>query len=354
MTKQVQLRRGTTAEHTVFTGAVGELTIDTTRDIAIVHDGVKVGGHELVGVAATAQSIVNKDGVGIGTTNARSPLTVIGDSFISGVSTFTSGVGTDGIGIGGTVVYVDGNARVIGTLSVGSSTITLNGDTNTISVENISAGIINVGNITVNRIDILGIGLTIFSLDTATRGNISSGSSIIALRNITNVAVGDSLSIPSYLSYAIITGVGTVGVTTAFNAEILSTTVSSNVGIGSTIIALNSISGVSIGNSVSIGSSLTNVPIVGFTTVSLNLVNQFVSNTSIASTTLISDTIIAVGSSESISIGNSFSVSGIVTTIPIIGISTVTVTAYQSLILSTTVSSEVGIGSTTIPVDSTA
>ena len=354
MTKQVQLRRGTTAEHTVFTGAVGELTIDTTRDIAIVHDGVKVGGHELVGVAATAQSIVNKDGVGIGTTNARSPLTVIGDSFISGVSTFTSGVGTDGIGIGGTVVYVDGNARVIGTLSVGSSTITLNGDTNTISVENISAGIIDVGNITVNRIDILGIGLTIFSLDTATRGNISSGSSIIALRNITNVAVGDSLSIPSYLSYAIITGVGTVGVTTAFNAEILSTTVSSNVGIGSTIIALNSISGVSIGNSVSIGSSLTNVPIVGFTTVSLNLVNQFVSNTSIASTTLISDTIIAVGSSESISIGNSFSVSGIVTTIPIIGISTVTVTAYQSLILTTSVSSEVGIGSTTIPVDSTA
>ena len=45
MTKQVQLRRGTTAEHAAFTGAVGELTIDTTRDIAIVHDGVKVGGH---------------------------------------------------------------------------------------------------------------------------------------------------------------------------------------------------------------------------------------------------------------------------------------------------------------------
>jgi len=57
-TKRVQLRRGTTAEHAVFTGAEGELTIDTTRDIAIVHDGVTPGGHELVGVAATGQSIV--------------------------------------------------------------------------------------------------------------------------------------------------------------------------------------------------------------------------------------------------------------------------------------------------------
>lgn len=58
-TKRVQLRRGTTAEHAVFTGAEGELTIDTTRDIAVVHDGVTPGGHELVGVAAT-QSLSNK------------------------------------------------------------------------------------------------------------------------------------------------------------------------------------------------------------------------------------------------------------------------------------------------------
>lgn len=45
MTKQVQLRRGTTAEHAIFTGAEGELTIDTTLDIAVVHDGTTVGGH---------------------------------------------------------------------------------------------------------------------------------------------------------------------------------------------------------------------------------------------------------------------------------------------------------------------
>lgn len=91
-TKRVQLRRGTTAEHASFIGAEGELTIDTTRDIAIVHDGVKLGGHELVGVAATNQSIVNKVSVGIGTSNATSALTVFGDSLITGVSTFSGNV----------------------------------------------------------------------------------------------------------------------------------------------------------------------------------------------------------------------------------------------------------------------
>ena len=40
MTKQVQLRRGTQWLNTAcFTGAVGELTIDTTNNVAVVHDG---------------------------------------------------------------------------------------------------------------------------------------------------------------------------------------------------------------------------------------------------------------------------------------------------------------------------
>ena len=101
MTKQVQLRRGTTAEHAAFTGAVGELTIDTTRDIAIVHDGVKVGGHELVGVAATGQTIVNKDGVAIGASTLvpGSQLTVQGNTYVSGFSTFAGAVS-----IGGTLL----------------------------------------------------------------------------------------------------------------------------------------------------------------------------------------------------------------------------------------------------------
>lgn len=44
MSTQVQFRRGTTAEHSTFTGAVGEVTVDTTKDTAVVHDGSTAGG----------------------------------------------------------------------------------------------------------------------------------------------------------------------------------------------------------------------------------------------------------------------------------------------------------------------
>jgi hypothetical protein len=47
MSTQIQRRRGTTAEHSTFTGVEGELTVDTTKDTAIVHDGTTVGGHPL-------------------------------------------------------------------------------------------------------------------------------------------------------------------------------------------------------------------------------------------------------------------------------------------------------------------
>lgn len=47
MTTQVQFRRGTTAQHATFTGAEGEITVDTDKRTAIVHDGEKAGGYEL-------------------------------------------------------------------------------------------------------------------------------------------------------------------------------------------------------------------------------------------------------------------------------------------------------------------
>jgi len=47
MATQVQLRRGTDSQHTSFTGAVGEITVNTTNDSAHVHDGATAGGFEL-------------------------------------------------------------------------------------------------------------------------------------------------------------------------------------------------------------------------------------------------------------------------------------------------------------------
>ena len=47
MAKLLKLRRGTTTQHASFTGAEGEVTIDTTKDTAVVHDGSTAGGRPL-------------------------------------------------------------------------------------------------------------------------------------------------------------------------------------------------------------------------------------------------------------------------------------------------------------------
>ena len=48
MARQIQLRRGTAAEHENFTGADGEVTVDTTNHTLRVHDGQTVGGTALM------------------------------------------------------------------------------------------------------------------------------------------------------------------------------------------------------------------------------------------------------------------------------------------------------------------
>ena len=44
MSRQIQIRRGTAAEHENFTGAIGEITMDTTNKTIRVHDGTTAGG----------------------------------------------------------------------------------------------------------------------------------------------------------------------------------------------------------------------------------------------------------------------------------------------------------------------
>lgn len=45
MATRVQNRRGSTVEHSTFTGAVGEVTVDTDKEVVVVHDGTTAGGH---------------------------------------------------------------------------------------------------------------------------------------------------------------------------------------------------------------------------------------------------------------------------------------------------------------------
>ena len=72
MAIQIQLRQGTTTAHNTFTGAVGEVTVDTNKKTVVVHDGVTAGGFP---VAARANndgtiSLIKKDGTPAGTINA--------------------------------------------------------------------------------------------------------------------------------------------------------------------------------------------------------------------------------------------------------------------------------------------
>ena len=61
----VQLRRGTTGEHSSFTGAAGEITVNTSNNSIHVHDGSTAGGTELATRAAllanTEDAIIDAD-----------------------------------------------------------------------------------------------------------------------------------------------------------------------------------------------------------------------------------------------------------------------------------------------------
>lgn len=47
VSRQIQIRRGTAAEHATFTGKIGEITMDTTNNTIRVHDGQTPGGTPL-------------------------------------------------------------------------------------------------------------------------------------------------------------------------------------------------------------------------------------------------------------------------------------------------------------------
>ena len=60
MAKLLKLRRGTTSQHSSFTGAEGEVTVDTTKDTLVVHDGSTAGGHPIAKESANL-SLIDED-----------------------------------------------------------------------------------------------------------------------------------------------------------------------------------------------------------------------------------------------------------------------------------------------------
>ena len=128
MPTQVQFRRGTTAQNNSFTGAAGELSVDTTLNVLRLHDGSTAGGFSQVGLTAT-QTLTNKTltsptlttpSLGVATATSINGLTI---STSTGTLTVTNAktlsvsntltlTGTDSssvaFGTGGTVAYQGG------------------------------------------------------------------------------------------------------------------------------------------------------------------------------------------------------------------------------------------------------
>lgn len=149
MAKQVQLRRGTTTEHATFTGASGELTIDTDKDTVVVHDGAQAGGYPLL------RQDMNNVPAGTITSTMIANGTIVNEDISAtaeiAVSKLADGsarqlLQTDAAGTG---VEWTSNIDVPGTLDVtGAATfdnsvtvqgdLTINGTTTTIDTQNLS------------------------------------------------------------------------------------------------------------------------------------------------------------------------------------------------------------------------
>lgn len=64
MAIQTQLRRGTTAENNAFTGALGEITVDTDLDELRVHDAARAGGFNVPNFSSIQKRLYNYGAAG--------------------------------------------------------------------------------------------------------------------------------------------------------------------------------------------------------------------------------------------------------------------------------------------------
>jgi len=109
MAKRVQRRRGTTSEHGSFTGAVGEISVDTDKDTVAVHDGSQAGGFPLA--REDMNNVTNRVGItqlncADGSANQFLKTNGSGTLSFATVDATTAAVGGD---LSGTV----GNAQIV-------------------------------------------------------------------------------------------------------------------------------------------------------------------------------------------------------------------------------------------------
>ena len=107
MSTQIQRRRGTTSEHSSFTGAAGEITIDSTKNTIVVHDGSTQGGIPLAKESALASTVGALTDVTISSVGAGEILKYSGSEWVNNTLAEAGIVATGDIG--STVQAYDAN-----------------------------------------------------------------------------------------------------------------------------------------------------------------------------------------------------------------------------------------------------
>ena len=119
----LQHRRGTTTQNNSFTGAVGEITVDTTLNVVVVQDGATQGGFPQINTTST-QTVYNKtfpviSGVTVHSGNLVANSATASTSTTTGALVVVGGIGVSGnIFLSGNVV---GNGNGAWTIPVGTS-----------------------------------------------------------------------------------------------------------------------------------------------------------------------------------------------------------------------------------------
>jgi hypothetical protein len=140
-----QRRRGTTAQHASFTGLLGELTVDTTKNTVVVHNGSTAGGFPLAGETLT-QTLTNKTltsptintATNVGLNGSNVATGTITDSRVRGLNenvnvVASAATGTINLNVGtASIWYYTTNATANHTLNIRySATVSLNTFMNT-------------------------------------------------------------------------------------------------------------------------------------------------------------------------------------------------------------------------------
>ena len=117
MATQVQFRRGTTAEHSSFKGAEGEVTVDTSLKTVVIHDAITNGGFPVLRDDGSNSQFLRGSVSSCALKFAGDPNTGLISPAADEIALVTGGVSHLTIDSNGAATFT-GNVQVNGSLSV--------------------------------------------------------------------------------------------------------------------------------------------------------------------------------------------------------------------------------------------